>query len=337
MMQGGKLQGAVAFDVPNGVTDAFGGKTEAWSEVYACRAQWTYGKGGESLKAAREAGRKAYKIRVRSCVATRAITEALRMRDVRRSTVWSIIEVDAITNRAWVYLTVEGPLTSANPTAPEVPPVSTVSLIDALPTSAQGSGTSISASYTAPSGVDRLVILAAHTFEAGVDPVLSASMGGQSMVALGAQLHGGGTTFEQTAFFMLRGADIPAGVQSVELSSPTPVAAMGFEVFTVEGASQSLLPVFVSDPGTATSLITVSPGVAGSFIVAMAFESVGGRLYSWTGATEYGPALTIAGTASMSLATIEDASAAPVSVSFSLDAASSRYGISSLVVAPSYE
>ncbi len=105
----GALHEAIAFDAPSGGADAFGGQTEAWTEAHVCRAQWIYGKGDESVQAAREAGRAAYKIKVRSCAATRALTTDYRMRDVRRGTVWNIRECDAITDRAWVHLVVEGP------------------------------------------------------------------------------------------------------------------------------------------------------------------------------------------------------------------------------------
>ena len=109
MVNAGSLHEAVAFDEPTGVTDAFGGKVEEWTERHACRAQWIYGKGDESVQAAREAGRKAYKIRVRSCASSRAITEAYRMRDTRRGESYNITEVDAITDRAWVHIVAEGP------------------------------------------------------------------------------------------------------------------------------------------------------------------------------------------------------------------------------------
>lgn len=108
-MRAGALRERVAFDEPTGETDAFGGTTEAWTERHVCAAQWVYGKGDESVQAAREAGRSAYKIKVRSCAATRTLTADYRMRDVRRSTVWNIVEVDAITDRAWIYIVVEGP------------------------------------------------------------------------------------------------------------------------------------------------------------------------------------------------------------------------------------
>ena len=110
-MQGGKLHEAVAFDENTGTTDAFGGQSEAWTERHACRAQFLYGKGDDAVQAGREAGRKTYKVKVRSCQATRAITEDYRMRDTRRSTAWNIVEVDAITQRSWVYIVVEGPVT----------------------------------------------------------------------------------------------------------------------------------------------------------------------------------------------------------------------------------
>ena len=108
-MQAGRLQERVAFDEPTGTTDAFGGTTEAWTERHACAAQWMHSGGDEQVQAAREAGRSAYKIKIRSCAAARAISAGYRMRDVRRETVWNVKDVDAIADRAWVYLVVEGP------------------------------------------------------------------------------------------------------------------------------------------------------------------------------------------------------------------------------------
>lgn len=120
MTRSGSLSGRVAFDEPTGGTDAFGGETEAWAQHHVCAAAWLYGKGDESVQAAREAGRASYKVRIRSCVASRAITTDYRLRDVRRGLPdgvegdtlpgnrWNITEVDAITNRRWVYIVVEG-------------------------------------------------------------------------------------------------------------------------------------------------------------------------------------------------------------------------------------
>jgi head-tail adaptor len=119
-MRAGALKERVAFDEPTGTTDAFGGTTEAWTERHVCAAQWMHSKGDEQVQAAREAGRSAYKIVVRSCEATRAITAGYRMRDTRRGLPsgvtgdtlpgnrWNITDVDAISDRRWVYLVVEG-------------------------------------------------------------------------------------------------------------------------------------------------------------------------------------------------------------------------------------
>jgi len=108
-MHGGVLNESVAFDVESGVDDGFGGKTIAWTEAHACRAQWMFASGDETPKGARNAGRNVYKLKIRSCEAARGLTTAHRMRDVRRSQSWNIINVDAITDRGWVYLSVEGP------------------------------------------------------------------------------------------------------------------------------------------------------------------------------------------------------------------------------------
>lgn len=109
-MNAGKLREAVAFDAPSGIADGLGGTTVAWSEAHACRAAFVYGKGDEQLQAARLAGRQGWKVCVRACDATRAITTDYQMRDTRRSTVWNITDVDAVTDRAYVWLRVEGPV-----------------------------------------------------------------------------------------------------------------------------------------------------------------------------------------------------------------------------------
>ena len=63
MSRAGSLTEAVAFDEPTGTRDEFGGESTNWAERIACRAEWIYGKGDETLQAARNAGRKVYKIK----------------------------------------------------------------------------------------------------------------------------------------------------------------------------------------------------------------------------------------------------------------------------------
>ena len=109
MDKAGRLRESVAFDAPNGTADAFGGTSESFSNGNPVSAQMIYQKGDEAVQSARLAGRQVFKIKVRSSSTTRAVTTDHRMRDVRRGDVYNILEVDKITDRAWVWMQVEGP------------------------------------------------------------------------------------------------------------------------------------------------------------------------------------------------------------------------------------
>lgn len=107
MTEANDLREAVAFDAP-GENVLPGGVTETvWEERHKCRAQFIYARGGEVVEAARREGRSTFKIKIRSCLKARAICEAWRMRDTRRSVDYNIIEVDSVTDPAWVYLVAE--------------------------------------------------------------------------------------------------------------------------------------------------------------------------------------------------------------------------------------
>lgn len=108
-MQGGLLRDLVAFDAPSGAPDVFGGHGIAWTEAHVCRAQIIYAGGDEQVNSGRDAGRKRYKVRIRSCSASRRIDETYRMRDTRRSTAWNVVEVDTVHDTAWIYVVIEGP------------------------------------------------------------------------------------------------------------------------------------------------------------------------------------------------------------------------------------
>jgi hypothetical protein len=101
------LREAVAFDepvpqdLPGGVTDT------VWTQRYACRAEFLYFRGGEAVEAARREGRNVYKVRIRTSVEARAIRHAWRMRDTRRGVDYNIVEIDSISDPAWVYLVVQ--------------------------------------------------------------------------------------------------------------------------------------------------------------------------------------------------------------------------------------
>ena len=83
--------------------------SSTWQRHHECRAQLIYQRGSEVVEAARLEGRSIYKVKIRSCVAARAITTDYRMIDLHRvDTTYAVIEVDAITDPMWVYLVVEG-------------------------------------------------------------------------------------------------------------------------------------------------------------------------------------------------------------------------------------
>lgn len=111
-MIAGRLNESVAFDAPSGTTDAFGGTSETFTAGFPVAAQIIYQKGDEAVQAARLAGRQVFKVRVRSSADMRAVTADYLMRDVRRGDTYNILDVDKITDRAFVWLQVEGPISS---------------------------------------------------------------------------------------------------------------------------------------------------------------------------------------------------------------------------------
>lgn len=107
----GPLRERVAFDEPVSVPDGAGGTESGWSEepVSIVRsAEFIYQRGGEQVEAARQAGTFTFKVRIRNGSRAQAITPAWRMRDLRRGVVYNVREVDAITQRNWIFLVVEG-------------------------------------------------------------------------------------------------------------------------------------------------------------------------------------------------------------------------------------
>ncbi len=105
----------VAFDMESHVPDGSGGQVRDWVQHHACRAKFIYSRGSEVVAAARLQGRAIYKVRIRQCAAARTIQADWRMRDLRRGDQtkdlpgeeYNVREVDAITDRKWVYLVVE--------------------------------------------------------------------------------------------------------------------------------------------------------------------------------------------------------------------------------------
>ncbi|WP_157779793.1 phage head completion protein [Celeribacter ethanolicus] len=113
----GSLRESVSFHAATKTPSDGGGFDLSWNLHHSCRAEFIYHSGGEDTQAARFQGTQVYKIRIRSCAKARAIDTDMRMHDVRRyaendrgvakSGLYNIREVDAITDRNWVYIVAE--------------------------------------------------------------------------------------------------------------------------------------------------------------------------------------------------------------------------------------
>ncbi|WP_295537479.1 head-tail adaptor protein [uncultured Thioclava sp.] len=109
MSGAGALTQSIAFDSPQSSVGPGGVIVINWLRQHSCRGKLIYQRGSEVVEAARLEGRPIYKVKIRSCVAARAITTDCRMIDLHRAdTAYAVIEVDAITDPMWVYLVVEG-------------------------------------------------------------------------------------------------------------------------------------------------------------------------------------------------------------------------------------
>lgn len=97
----------MAFDLPTTSTDAYGGVVSGWAQQFSDRAQFIYQRGREAEQAGRLTGTAVFKVKLRSHTASRAVTTEYRMRDTRRSTSYNVREVDAVTDRDYVWLMVE--------------------------------------------------------------------------------------------------------------------------------------------------------------------------------------------------------------------------------------
>ena len=106
-MSAGPLQERVAFDMPTLVADGRGGNERTFSEEYRCAAHFKYVRGREAVDAGGLTGTAVFKVKIRSCLAALRITADYRMRDVRRGLSYNVIDMDNVTDRDWVWLTVE--------------------------------------------------------------------------------------------------------------------------------------------------------------------------------------------------------------------------------------
>ncbi|NMG39890.1 head-tail adaptor protein [Chelativorans sp. ZYF759] len=119
-MGAGELRHRLAFDRREAVDDGYGNTVgEQWVEQFDRAAGLTYERGNEAVMAARLEGRSIIRVKLRKDSQTCAITTDWRARDVRSGewtnddpsvwtgTVYAISDVDAVTDRKWVWLRIE--------------------------------------------------------------------------------------------------------------------------------------------------------------------------------------------------------------------------------------
>ncbi|MBA3576187.1 MAG: head-tail adaptor protein [Sphingomonas sp.] len=98
----GDLKHKVGFDKHGSASDGAGGSITSFSEQFVVRAQFIHLRGGESVMAARLAGKHTQVIRVRSSTDTRLVTTDWRISDKRSSDVFNIRDVTPSDDRMWL-------------------------------------------------------------------------------------------------------------------------------------------------------------------------------------------------------------------------------------------
>jgi len=106
-MHAARLTERIALDrevrAPNGA----GGDTIDWAEQFQAPAAFKYQRGKEAERAGGQTGTAVFKVALRSFPGSRSITTRDSLRDVRREVRYNIREVDAVTDRNWVWLVCE--------------------------------------------------------------------------------------------------------------------------------------------------------------------------------------------------------------------------------------
>lgn len=101
------LDERVAFDSPTVSADGYGGSIAGWTAEFEARAAFRYLRGGETVQAARLAGRQPVVVTLRASADARRIEPDWRMRDVRSGTVYQVRTAIPSEDRRHVELTCE--------------------------------------------------------------------------------------------------------------------------------------------------------------------------------------------------------------------------------------
>jgi head-tail adaptor len=106
-MGAGKLSERVVFDFPTPEDDGQGGREDGWTEGFSCSAGFRYLRGGETVQAARLAGRQPVVVTIRQSSLSRQVTHDWRMRDARSCDVYNIRSIVPTDDRMYLELTCE--------------------------------------------------------------------------------------------------------------------------------------------------------------------------------------------------------------------------------------
>lgn len=106
-MKAADLHESVAFDAPTQNPDGYGGVEVGWAERFRARAHFRWLRGGETVQAARLAGKQPVVVTLRVSSDSLAITTGWRMRDLRRGVTYNIRSVVPTTDRRMVEVTAE--------------------------------------------------------------------------------------------------------------------------------------------------------------------------------------------------------------------------------------
>ncbi|WP_337183852.1 head-tail adaptor protein [Shinella sp.] len=90
MMDAGRKDYLVVFERPMKVPDGHGGRIDGWGEPVTADASFRFLRGGETVQAARLAGRQPVVVTVYDNSQTRAVRTSWRMRDLRSGEVYNV-------------------------------------------------------------------------------------------------------------------------------------------------------------------------------------------------------------------------------------------------------
>lgn len=107
-MSAAKMDRLMAFDAPQRQDNGAGGTRPGWTEAFKAWAAVIYRRGGEDEHGGGQSVEAMFKVKLRASAKTRALTGAHTMRDPQTDVRYNIREIDALSDRAHVWLVVEG-------------------------------------------------------------------------------------------------------------------------------------------------------------------------------------------------------------------------------------